>query len=79
MGDFLNSQEFLDKRLEFAQWLYDKAEVIKIRTLLIYGAFYSIHWKLHQIFKSEWEKMGYSWDGFIEWVENVHVPFLVLQ
>ena len=80
MGDYINSAEFLEKREEFAQWLYDKAEVIKMRTLLTnYGSFYAIHWKLHQIFKTEWEKMGYSWEGFLEWVDKVHVPFLVSQ
>ena len=34
IGNFINSSEFKEKSEEFAQWLYDKAEVIKIRTLL---------------------------------------------
>ena len=80
IGDFINSQEFLDKKKGFAQWMYDKAEVIKPRTFLTnYAPFYAIHWKVHQIFQSEWEKMGHTWDGFMEWAENVHIPFLVAQ
>ena len=80
LGDFINSQEFLVKREAFAQWLYDKAEVVKIRTLLVnYGSFIAINWKLHQIFETVWDDMGYTWEGFEEWVEVVLVPFLVSQ
>ena len=79
IGSFLNSEEFQKKRESFGAWLYEKAEVVKIRTLLNYGSFYAIHWKLYEIFQSEWDKLGYSWAGFEEWVENVHVPFLVGQ
>ena len=80
MGDFLVSEEFMEKRQYFAQWLYDKAEVVKMRTLLTnYASFYAFNWKLHNIFESEWTKMGYSWPGFMEWAENFHVPFIVSQ
>ena len=80
IGSFLDSPEFKQKRQIFTQWLYEKEEVIKPRTFLTnYAPFYAINWKLHQIFQSEWEKLGYSWTGFEEWAENVHIPFLVGQ
>ena len=79
LGDFINSAEFLQKRSDFGDWMYNKAEVVKIRTLLNYGSFVAIHWKLHQIFKTVWDDMGYTWEGFIEWVETVFIPFLVSQ
>ena len=80
IGNFINSSEFKEKSEEFAQWLYDKAEVIKIRTLLTnYAGFYAIHWKVFQIFQVEWENLGHSWEGFLEWSERVHIPFMVVQ
>ena len=43
IGDFLRTQEFSDKRFEFANMLYEKTEeCIKMRTLLTnYASFYA--------------------------------------
>ena len=80
MGDFIGSQEFMEKREYFGQWLYERAEVVKMRTLLTnYASFYALNWKTSQIFESEWTKMGKSWQGFLDWAEQVHVPFLIGQ
>ena len=81
MGDFLRSEEFTKLRFEFANMLYLKTdESIKMRTLLTnYASFYAINFKLSEIFKTVWEEQGYSWDGFLEWVDQVHAPFLKKQ
>ena len=56
MGDFIRSEEFSEKRVEFASMLYEYAdESIKPRTLNSgYASFYAILWKLQQIFKNVW-------------------------
>ena len=81
IGDFIRSREFLDKRVEFATMLYAKTEeTIKPRTLgTNYSSFYAIVWKFHEDFQDVWEELGMSWDGFLDWVENSHAPFLQKQ
>ena len=81
IGDFILSDEFSEKRDEFANMLYNKTdETIKMRNLLTnYESFYAILWKFHQIFQPVWEEMGESWAQFLDWVENVHAPFLKKQ
>lgn len=81
IGDFIRSTQFAEKRDEFANLLHEKTdECIKMRTLLTnYSSFYAILWKFHQIFENVWGEMHESWDGFMDWVESVHVPFLKKQ
>ena len=81
IGDFIRSTQFAEKRDKFANLLYEKTdECIKMRTLLTnYSSFYAILWKFHQIFENVWGEMHESWDGFMDWVESVHVPFLKKQ
>ena len=81
IGDYLRSEEFAEKRLEMARMLRIKTEEsIKPRTFLTnYAPFYAILWKLADIFGMVWEETGHSWDGFLEWVDNVHAPFLKKQ
>ena len=81
IGDFIRSEEFAEKRIEFANMLYEYAdESIKMRTLMSsYGSFYAILWKLHQIFEPVWTEMGYTWVGLLDWAEKVHGPFLKKQ
>ena len=57
IGDFLLSDEFIEKRNEFAELLLEKCEdTIKIRTLLNYGVFYAVLWKLYFIFEGVWRE-----------------------
>ena len=80
IGDFIRSQEFHDKKEEFAEILTMKCEeTIKPRTASNYSPFYAIVWKFHEDFKNVWEDMGMSWDGFMDWVETSHAPFLQKQ
>ena len=81
MGDFIRSEEFAEKRVEFASMLYEYAdESIKPRTISSgYASFYAILWKLHQIFENVWSEMDYSWQGLLDWAEKVHGPFLKKQ
>ena len=81
IGDFIRSEEFRDKAKEMAAMLYEKTdECVKIRTITTnYSSFYAILWKLHQIFESVWTELGYDWDGFLDWVEKNHAPFLKKQ
>ena len=80
IGDFIRSQEFHDKKEEFAEILTMKCEeTIKPRTASNYSPFYAIVWKFHEDFKDVWEEMGMSWDGFMDWVETSHAPFLQKQ
>ena len=81
IGDFLRSEEFKRLRFEYANMLYMKTdESIKMRTLLTnYASFFAINYKLYEIFRSVWEEEGYSWEGFLEWVDQVHAPFLKKQ
>ena len=81
IGDFIRSPEFKEKAKEMATMLYEKTdECVKIRTLMTnYASFYAILWKLYQIFDTVWNEMGYDWEGFLEWVESVHTPFLKKQ
>ena len=44
-----------------------------------YSSFIAILWKVHEVFDEVWEEMGYSWNGFLSWVETVLAPFLVRQ
>ena len=64
-----------------AAMLYEKTdECVKIRTIMTnYASFYAILWKLHQIFEDVWSELGYDWDGFLDWVEKNHAPFLKKQ
>ena len=73
IGDFIRSEEFGEKRIEFANMLYEFAdESIKMRTLMSsYGSFYAILWKLHQIFETVWLEMGFTWTGLLDWAEKV--------
>ena len=52
MGDFLLSDEFLEKRVELAEILMDACDhLLKLRTLLTnYAPFYAISWKIGSIF-----------------------------
>ena len=81
MGDYLRSEKFEEKRLEFSDLLYQKTdESVKWRTLLTnYASFYSILWKIFTVFQDVWAEDGHSWEGFLEWVENIHAPFLKKQ
>jgi uncharacterized C2H2 Zn-finger protein len=81
MGDFIGSAEFINKRSEFANFVYEKTdECVKLRTLLTnYGGFYAILWKLHQVFEPVWAEQGKTWEGFLDWSEQVHAPFLKKQ
>ena len=81
MGDYLRSEEFKEKRIEFADFLYQKTdESVKWRTLLTnYASFYAILWKVFTVFEEVWAEDGHSWVGFVEWVEKVHAPFLKKQ
>ena len=81
VGDFIRSEEFKNKSLEFGKLLYRLCEgCVKIRTLgTNYGAFYAILWKFHEVFGDVWEEMDASWDGFLTWAETVHAPFLIKQ
>ena len=78
MGDYLRSEEFKEKRIEFADFLYQKTdESVKWRTLLTnYASFYAILWKVFTVFEEVWAEDDHSWVGFVEWVEKVHAPFL---
>ena len=80
IGDFIRSQEFLKKRDEFANVLLKLTdECVKMRTILNYAIFYSLLWKEHEVFGEVWHEMGYSWEGFMTWVEDIHAPFIVKQ
>ena len=53
---------------------------MKLRTLTTnYASFYAVLWKLHSTFGTVWTERGYSWQGMMEWMEKVHVPFLMQQ
>ena len=81
LGDFLFSPTFGEKREELASFLYEKSEeTVKIRTLSTnYSYFLAVVWKCYDVFEDVWADMGYSWDGFLEWIQTTFVPFLVKQ
>ena len=55
-------------------------QVVKIRTLLTnYASFYDFYHKLHSDYTTVMEEFSCSWEGFMEWVTEVHVPFIVKQ
>ena len=68
IGDFILSEEFLEKRTEFAELLVEKCEdTIKLITLTTnYASFYAVLWKLHSAFGTVWTERGYSWQGMME-------------
>ena len=80
MGDYILSQEFLDKRTEFTEIIQEECEsTIKPRTIQNYATLYAVHWKLWTLFDEVWAEMGFSWDGMIAWMKRVHIPFLLQQ
>ena len=81
IGDYLRSNDFSDKRDEFAALLYNKTEeCIKMRTLSTnYSSFLAILWKFHGVFEEVWTEMGASWEGFLLWLETTFCPFLIKQ
>ena len=81
MGDYLRSKELKEKRLEFSDLLYQKTdESVKWRTLLTnYASFYAILWKIFTVFQDVWADDGHNWEGFMEWVDNIHAPFVKKQ
>ena len=81
IGDFLRSEEFSQKRDEFADILNKLTDMcIKNRTLATnYAPFYAVLWKIHEVFGEVWVEMGASWEGFLAWVENTHAPYLIKQ
>ena len=81
IDDFIRSEEFKNKAKEMASMLYEKTdECVKIRSIITnYSSFYAILWKLNQIFEDVWSELGYDWDGFLDWVEKNHAPFLKKQ
>ena len=80
LGNYIVSEEFKEDIKYFANWLSEKIQVIKSRTIVTnYSWAYAIHYKLFNIFESEWKKMCYSWESFEEWAETVHIPFLISQ
>jgi hypothetical protein len=55
IGDFLYSEEFIEKRTEFTELLLHKCEsTIKPRTIQNYATFYAVLWKLWTIFEDVW-------------------------
>lgn len=59
IGDFVLSDEFGEKRLEYTRLLLDKCDsTIKPRTISTnYASYYAMLWKLHSIFEPVWSEM----------------------
>ena len=55
-------------------------EVVKLRTLLTnYASFYAILQKISMDYEEVLKEIGFSWQGFLDWVVTVHAPFIVKQ
>ena len=59
IGDYILTEDFLEKRNEFAEWLLDTCGgTLKLRTLVTnYASFLSVLWKLHSTFENIWTEM----------------------
>ena len=72
IGDLIRSEEFQEKRFEFGNLLNEMTEEsIKMRALLNYICFIAINWKLSSYFETVWEKIGHSWQEYVDWLQNV--------
>ena len=78
IGDYLRTDEYKEVKKEMSQFLYSTSEeTVKIRTFdTNYAPFYAIVKKFSEDFSEVWDEMGLSFDGFLEWAKDVHVPFL---
>ena len=81
IGDYLRTDEYKEVKKEMSQFLYSTSEeTVKIRTFdTNYAPFYAIVKKFSEDFSEVWDEMGLSFDGFLEWAKDVHVPFLKKQ
>ena len=70
MGDFFNSQLFLERRIYWANFLHESCGgVVMLRTLLTnYGSLFAATEHLYSLFSSVWREEGYSWESFVTWV-----------
>ena len=80
-GNFICSEEFLEKREAMADLLFKETDgVVKIRTLVTnYASFYACFKKLYSDYEDVMREVGCTWEGFLDWVREVHAPFIVKQ